>query len=144
MKEDLESRLDRLLECSSQRLSKLEEIRPRGYSRAQKGTGPPPEISRDKAFQSEVTLSEVSREPFPDIRGTYRRLLPDVLKISRDTRAGAYGTRRFRDTYIFSQCFTSASRAREFRQSSGVSGSVSNGSAHVRNQKGKHFIPTRG
>lgn len=36
----------------------------RGYSRAQKGTGPPPEISRDKAFQSKVTLGEVSREPF--------------------------------------------------------------------------------
>ncbi len=64
MREDLESGLERLLECSSQRLSKLEEIRPRGYSRAQKGTGPPPEISRDKAFQSKVTLGEVSREPF--------------------------------------------------------------------------------
>jgi hypothetical protein len=64
IREDLESGLERLLECSSQRLSKLEEIRPRGYSRAQKGTGPPPEISRDKAFQPKVTLGEVSREPF--------------------------------------------------------------------------------
>ncbi len=35
-----------------------------GYSRAQKATGPPPEISRDKAFQPKVTLGEVSREPF--------------------------------------------------------------------------------
>jgi hypothetical protein len=69
--EDLESGLERLLECSSQRLSKLEEIRPRGYLRAQKGTGPPPEIPLDKASQSKVTLGEVSREPFPDIRRTY-------------------------------------------------------------------------
>jgi len=108
IREDLESGLERLLECSSQKLSKLEDIRPRGYSRAQKGTGPPPEISRDKAFQSKVTLGEVSREPFPDIRRTYRRLLPDVSKISRDTRAGTCGTRRFRDTYIFSRCLASA------------------------------------
>jgi hypothetical protein len=75
MGQDLESGLERLLECSSQRLSKLEEIRPREYSRAQKGTGPPPEISRDKAFQSKITLSEVYRGPFPDIRRTARKLL---------------------------------------------------------------------
>jgi hypothetical protein len=38
--EDLESDPERLLGCSSQRLSIFEEIRPQGYSRAQKGTGP--------------------------------------------------------------------------------------------------------
>jgi len=83
---------------------------PQGYSRAQKDTGPHPEISRDKAFQFKVTLGEVSREPFPDIRRTCKRLLPDVSKISRDTRAGACGTRHFRDMYIFSRCFASASQ----------------------------------
>jgi hypothetical protein len=146
---DLKSGLERLLECSSQRLSKLEEIRPRGYSRAQKGTGPPPEISRDKAFQSKVTLGEVSREPFPDIRRTYRRLLPDVSEISRDTRAGACGTKRF-EILISSRDVSLVPRKSLLEplensgRASGVSGSVSNGSARVRSQKGKHFIPTGG
>jgi hypothetical protein len=63
MREDLESGLERLLECSSQRLSKLEEMTPWKFESSERHWASS-EISRDKAFQSKVTLGEVSREPF--------------------------------------------------------------------------------
>jgi hypothetical protein len=39
IREDLESRLERLLECSSQRLSKLEEMTPRDIRELRKALG---------------------------------------------------------------------------------------------------------
>jgi len=103
---------------------------------------------RDRAFQSKVTLGEVSREPF-QISGEPIVSFCNVSQTSGGTRAGACGTKRFEILISSRRCFVSVHAnplepLKNPGRASGVSGSVQNGSARVRTQKGKHFIPTGG
>jgi len=121
---------------------------PQGYSRAQKGTGPPPEISRDKAFQSKVTLGEVSREPFQTsgepIVG-FCQMSPRYHEALEQVRVGPSVWRYSYLLEMSRQCQANSLGPLENPdRASGVSGSASNGSARVGSQKGKHFIPTGG
>jgi len=131
-------------------------------SSARAGTGPPPEISRDKAFQSKVTLGEVSREPF-QISGEpivsfcnvsqtsgeptegFCQMSPRYHETLEQVRVGLNVSRYVYLLEMSRQCqANSLGPLENSGRASGVSGSVQNGSARVRRQKGKHFIPTGG
>lgn len=118
------------------------------YSRAQKGTGPRPEISRDKAFNPRLRKAG-SLRAFLDDRRTDRRLYQMSPKHQEILEQVHVRLDAWLDTYIFSRHLASATQIlwrplENLGRASSISESAPKGSARVRNQKGKHFIPTWG